>query len=48
MIFISIILMLFTILSFKKQNIIENFSSNSKVAIVSMVTKQPDFDFWLE
>ena len=48
-IFISILLMLFTILVMSKnKNVIENFDNQGKVAIVSMVTKHPDFDFWLD
>ena len=48
-IFISILLMLFTILVMNKnKNVIENFDNQGKVAIVSMVTKHPDFDFWLD
>ena len=47
-IFISILLMLFTLLVINKSNKIENFDNNSKVAIVSMVTKHPDFDFWID
>ena len=47
-IFISILIMLFTILSLKKESPIEHFENQSKVAIVSMVTVQPDFEFWLE
>lgn len=40
-IFICIFLILFTILLIRKQK-------SSKIAIVSMVTKHPDFDFWLD
>jgi hypothetical protein len=47
-IFISILLMLFTLLSIKKNPEIENFENQSRVAIVSMVTVQPDFEFWLD
>ena len=48
-IFITILLLLFTVLVInKKQNVLENFDNHAKVAIVSMVTKHPDFDFWLD
>ena len=40
-IFICIFLILFAILLIRKQK-------PSKIAIVSMVTKHPDFDFWLD
>jgi|UniRef100_A0A6C0JCS9 hypothetical protein len=46
-IFISIIILLFTVIITNKTNI-ENFSPLAKIAIVSMVTIHPDFDFWLE
>jgi hypothetical protein len=46
-IFISIIIMLFTILITRKDNI-EMFSDVAKIGIVSMVTKHPDFDFWVD
>ena len=46
-IFISIIIMLFTILITRKENI-EMFSDVAKIGIVSMVTKHPDFDFWID
>lgn len=46
-IFISIIILLFIIIILRKPKI-ENFSSIAKIGIVSMVTKQPDFDFWIQ
>ena len=39
--------MLFAILITKKDNI-EMFSDVAKIGIVSMVTKHPDFDFWID
>ena len=46
-IFISIIIMLFTIIITKKEHI-DNFSSVAKIGLVSLVTKHPDFDFWID
>ena len=46
-IFITIIFLLFTIIITRKPNF-ENFSSVAKIGIVSMVTKHPDFDFWIQ
>lgn len=39
--------MLFAIIITRKKNI-EKFSDMGKIAIVSMVTKHPDFDFWID
>tara|TARA_B100000795_G_scaffold269053_1_gene257373 strand:+ start:1369 stop:2334 length:966 start_codon:yes stop_codon:yes gene_type:complete len=46
-IFIGIIILLLTIIITRKPNL-EQFSPMAKIAIVSMVTKHPDFDFWIE
>lgn len=46
-IFITIIFLLFTVIITKKPSF-ENFSSVAKIGIVSMVTKHPDFDFWIQ
>nr|QDY52160.1 hypothetical protein 4_40 [Mimiviridae sp. ChoanoV1] len=47
-IFFTITLLLLILLIYRKKNL-ERFSINDKkVAIVSMVTKQPDFKFWLQ
>ena len=46
---IFLLLTLFLMILIKNKTNVEKFSNpNVKVAICSMVTKQPDFDFWLK
>ena len=42
------LLIVLIVISQEKNESLENFESNVKVAICSMVTKQPDFEFWLK
>ena len=47
-VFLIIVLILIFYKNIYSINKLENFESNTKVAICSMVTKQPDFEFWLK
>lgn len=47
-VFLIIVLILIFYKNIYSINKLEKFESNTKVAICSMVTKQPDFEFWLK